>query len=188
MKRRVTWAQAWVTLRADDPAAVSALAVAQRTLAAGRGLTSLARHRLFELGGALPEREALEELLHRSSQFYNPHKETCVLRRRERDPAPVPAGCHAVLVTERDATRRPAAERWWAAVTGERVEVHEGVVWVPAFAPEVDAGRAAVELALVRDRAHGLLCNPNAQDHDVAAAVPLRWIGRSPEPPAGASG
>ncbi len=170
-------AQAWVRLRADDPEAVSALAVARRSLAAGRALEALDRWRVFELRGALPPKTELEELLHRSSQFYNPHKETCEVRASRRDPAPVAAGSCLVLVTERGGTRRAAAERWWSHVTGAEVEVREGVAWAMRFAEGTDAEAAAADLAVVRDRAHGLLCNPNAQDHrEAGAEVPMPWI------------
>jgi len=31
---------------------------------------------------------------------------------------------------------------------------------------------------VVRDRRHGLLCNPHAQDHRIAAGtIPLPWFG-----------
>jgi hypothetical protein len=177
MSARSPWAQAWVALRADDPEAVSALAVARRALAAGRGLLELRRHRLFELRGDLPGRVALEDLLHRSSQFYNPHKETCVVRLLARDPAPLPAGVVAVLVSDRGGERRPAAERWWAHVTGTPIEVREGVAWALRFADGVDAAAAAAGLVEVRDAANGLLCNPHAQVYrGPVAVVPLPWL------------
>jgi hypothetical protein len=174
-------AQVWIRLRADDPAAVSALAVARRSLAAGRGLVSLRRFRVFELRGRLPARAALEELLNRSSLFYNPHKEDPFLRTTAAGPAPVEAGEQAVLVFDRGDERRAAAERWWRQATGEAVEVREGVAWALRFAPGTDAPAAAADLAVLRDRAHGLLCNPNAQEHRLAAAgVPLPWLGPAP--------
>jgi hypothetical protein len=176
-----TTAQAWVRLRADDPAAVSALAVARRALGAGRGLESLRRFRLFELRGRLPARAALEELLHGSSLFYNPHKEDPFVRTTAAGPTPLEAGEQAVLVFERGDERRTAAERWWRQATGEAVEVREGVAWALRFEPGVDAAAAAAELAVLRDRAHGLLCNPNAQEHRLAGTeVPLPWLGAAP--------
>ncbi len=169
-------AQAWVELRSDDPAAVSALAVARARLAAGRTLASLRRLRLFELSGPLPAREELEALLHRSIQFYNPHKERCAVRASAGDPVPASSGEVLVRVAERDGGRRPAAERWWRHQTGESVEVRESVVWAMRFEGAGDPLAAARELALVTGRHQGLLCNPHAQTMDVAAgAVPLPW-------------
>ncbi len=174
-------AQAWVSLKADDPEAVSALAVARRTLAAGRALVALHRFRVFELRGELPPRSRLEDLLHRSTQFYNPHKEQCVVRTEASDPAPIQAEEQAVLVMEREAGRRAAPERWWLHVTGSGIEVREAVAWALRFEPDVDAAAAAADLAVLRDPAHGLLCNPAAQEHRLSGAdVPLPWLGAAP--------
>uniref|UniRef100_A0A832I1S9 Uncharacterized protein n=1 Tax=Eiseniibacteriota bacterium TaxID=2212470 RepID=A0A832I1S9_UNCEI len=157
-------AQAWILLHADDPEAVSALAVARAHLAAGRALAGLRRARLFELRGDLPGREELEDLLHRSTQFYNPHKERCLVRTSPEEPTPAAAGERILLVWERGGERRPAAERWWLHETGRRIEVREGVAWLLALEPGAPA-RAVEALAVVGDRAHGLLVNPHAQDH-----------------------
>jgi len=176
-RARAAVAQAWIRLRADDPAAVSALAVARRSLAAGRGLAALQRFRLIELSGPLPAREELAELLHRSSQFYNPNKEECRVRASAEEPAPLAPEEQAVLVSERGLERRSAAERWWSNVTGGPVEVREGVVWVLRFEEGVDAAAQAADLAVLRDRDHGLLCNPGAQEHRLSGAeVPLPWL------------
>ena len=175
-------AQAWVELKADDPAAVSALLVDRTRLAAGGEVSGLRRLRLFELRGRLPARSRLEALLHASTQFYNPHKERCVVRTAAREPAPVPVGTPVVIVTERGGERCVAAERWWLHETGDDIEVREGVAWVVELKAGVDA--AAVEdLVTVRDRRRGLLCNPRSQQARIATSkVPLPWIG----PPAGA--
>lgn len=157
-------AQAWVQLHADDPEAVSALAVARAHLAAGRALAGLRRARLFELRGDLPGREELEDLLHRSTQFYNPHKERCLVRMADGDPTPAAPGERIILVWERGGERRPAAERWWLHETGRRIDVREAVAWLVAGVPGAPAGTAEA-LADVGDRGHGLLVNPHAQDH-----------------------
>ena len=174
----VATVQAWIEPVSDDPEAVSALAVARTHLAAGRALRSLRRLRLFELTGALPARAGLEGMLHRSIQFYNPHKERCSVRVVAADPAPLAPGEQVVLVVERGEERRGAAERWWRHETGKEIEVREGVAWVMAFEGlETDPAGAAADLAVVRDRRHGLLCNPHAQEHRVAAGtIPLPWM------------
>jgi hypothetical protein len=170
-------AQAWVELNTSDPEAVSALRVARTHLIAGRRLTALRRLRLIELSGRLPDRAALEELLHRSTQFYNPHKERCSVRLGHEDAAPVPEGAAVVLVCERGSERRPAAERWWLHETGDALEVREGVAWVLSFEPGAPAAELAVELTTLHDRRHGLLANPHSQDAAVSGAVvPLPWI------------
>ncbi len=174
-------AQAWVSLTSDDPEAVSALAVARSRLAAGHELVGLRRLRLIELRGTLPNRPRLERLLHGSIQFYNPHKERCVVRTAARDAGPAVAGQHVVVVTERDGERRPAAERWWLHETGSRIEVREGVAWLVEFAP--GATPALDDLITVRDRHHGLLCNPRSQEARIASGrIPLPWISPPPEP------
>jgi len=173
-------AQLWVELLADDAEAESARAVAKDTLDAAAALRSLRRLRLFEVSGATDERNALEARLHRSTQFYNPHKERARLRVAAAEPSPRRADEHAVLVIERGATRRAAAERWWLHETGERVEVHEGVVWLLGFDDDGDVAARLRELVTVRDRAHGLLCNPHAQDAAIARdEAPLPWIERA---------
>jgi len=170
--------QAWIELRSADPEAVSALAVARAHLPAGRSLTSLRRLRLFELSGPLPLRAGIEKLLQGSIQFYNPHKERCAVRANEADPPPVAAGEQVVLVYERGEERRGAAERWWRHQTGRAIEVREGVAWVLGLAPDVtDPAALAEELTVLRDRRHGLLCNPHAQEYRIASdAVPLAWM------------
>lgn len=179
-RRREAVAQAWVFLNADDPEAVSALAVARAHLAAGAALAGLRRARLFELRGALPGRDDLEDLLHRSTQFYNPHKERCVVRDDPDEPAPVAADERVVLVWERGGERRAAAERWWLHETRRRIEVREGVAWLVRLAPGERPARVE-ELADVTGRRRGLLCNPHAQDHRVSGAdAPLPWW-ESPE-------
>jgi hypothetical protein len=176
-------AQAWIEPVADDPEATSALAVARERLPGGRALESLRRLRVFELRGALPDRAALEELLHRSIQFYNPAKERCTLRLDPREAAPLAAGEVGVLVLERGGERRPAAERWWKHETGTPAEIREGVAWALRLGAGARAEKAAEDLAILRDRGHGLLCNPHWQDARVAAGeVPLPWI--APAPPA----
>lgn len=181
-------AQAWVALKSDDPEAVSAVGVARRALEAGRGLLSLRRFRLFELRGELPERAQVEDLLHRSTQFYNPHKEHAVVRMEAGSAAPVEPDEQVVLVFERDGERKPAAERWWLHVTGLALEVREGVAWVLRFEAGVDAARAAADLAVLRGPAHGLLCNPHAQEHRLSgSAVPLPWMAPARRPGAGSA-
>jgi len=177
-KRGANVVQAWIELRSSDPEAVSALAVARAHLPSGRALTSLRRLRLFELSGQLPLRAGIEKLLQASIQFYNPHKERCVVRANEGDAPPVAAGEHAVLVYERGEERRGGAERWWRHETGRAIEVREGVAWVLGFAPGTnDPAAATQELTVLRDRRHGLLCNPHAQEYRIAAgAVPLPWM------------
>jgi hypothetical protein len=168
-------AQVWVSMKADDPEAISALAVARTRLAAGRELVALSRMRLIELRGSLPTRPRLERLLHGSIQFYNPHKERCLVRTTLRDASPASASQHVVVVTERGGERRLAAERWWLHETGSNIEVREGVAWLLEFA----AGALAPldDLITVRDRRHGLLCNPHSQDARTASGrLPLPWI------------
>jgi len=171
-------AQAWIELRADDPEAMSALAVARARLAAGASLEGLRRLRLFELRGALPGRGALEDLLHRSIQFYNPAKERCTVRLEPREAAPVAADEIAVLVFERGGERRAPAERWWHHETGQGAEVREGVAWALRLGGRAAAEETARDLAILRDRGHGLLCNPHWQEARIAVAeVPLPWFG-----------
>lgn len=175
-------AQAWIELATEDPEAVSALLAARGRLAAGREVKGLRRLRLIELRGALPTRPRIEKLLHESIQFYNPHKERCVVRTKPRDPLPVGAGERVVLVTERGGERRLAAERWWRHETGKDVEVREGTAWIVDVGADAGAADATLaDLASLRDRRHGLLCNPKCQDVRIAGAkVPLAWL--SPEP------
>jgi hypothetical protein len=170
-------AQAWIEAVADDPEATSALAVARERLAAGRSLVGLRRFRLFELTGPLPARDALEELFHRSTQFYNPHKERCAVR-IGKDAAPLGrADERLILVVDRDGARRAAAERWWRHETGREVEVREAVVWALEFASGAPADALADELAILRDRRHGLFCNPHAQRARTSGPqAPLPWI------------
>jgi hypothetical protein len=175
--------QAWIELVAADPEAVSALGVARAHLPAARRLTNLRRVRLIELTGPLPPVADVERLLHRSSQFYNPHKERCVVRAAPGDRPPLASGEHAVLVTERGGERHESAERWWRHETGAAVEVREGVAWILSFDVPERETRAAIEaLTVVQDRRTGLLCNPHAQNHAIAGAtIPLPWIpGASP--------
>jgi hypothetical protein len=177
MARKKPVSQAWVELRTEDPEALSALAVARRRLPGGARLCGVRRVRLIELDGPLPGRAEQEELLHRSTRFYNPHKERCVLRTVGRDPAPVDQDERVVLVWEREGERRPAAERWWRHETGEAIEVREGVAWVLRFEGGTTADQAA-ELAQLRDRRHGLFCNPHAQELRVAGdEIPIPWLG-----------
>ena len=169
--------QAWIELNTRDPEAVSALATARAHLDAGHSLRDLRRLRCIELRGPLPARAAVLEMLHRSTQFYNPYKERCTLRSSAAEAAPVSPGAQVVLVTERGAERRAAAERWWMHESGEKIEVFEGVAWVLAFESGTPAAEWAAELAVLRDRRRGLLCNPHSQDHRLSGAdVPLPWI------------
>lgn len=172
-------AQAWVSLRSEDPEAASAFGVARERLAAARSLCELRRYRVFELRGALPATERLESLLHRSTQFYNPGKERCRVRRDTDECSPVRAGDVVALVAERGGDRRTAAERWWRHETGERIEVREGVAWVMRFEPAAGSEALAAELAIARGRDAGLFCNPNSQVVDVVAGPPPieRWPG-----------
>jgi hypothetical protein len=169
--------QAWVMPTSHDPESASALAVARARLAAGARLASVRRARVFELTGALPARAEVEALLHASTQFYNPHKERCVLRDDAADAPPVAAGEGVVLVSERGLERRAAAERWWRHRTGRAVEVREGTAWVLGFAAGEDVVAAASSLAVARDRENGLFANPHAQEARVSGpAVPLPWL------------
>jgi hypothetical protein len=177
------WAQAWIELGSEDPEAMSALAVARERLAAARRLAGLRRLRLFELHGALPAAAAIEDLVHRSTWFYNPHKERCRVRTTARPPLEAAAAEQAVLVVERGGARRPAAERWWRHETGAVIEVCGATVWLLRFEPGEDAAAAARALAVLEGRARGLLCHPGAQDHAIAAAseIPLPWIASAAE-------
>lgn len=170
-------AHAWIALRAEDPEAASAFGVARERLAAAAPLRSLRRFRVFELRGALPGAAELEDLLHRSTQFYNPSKERCTVRRDDAAPSPVGADEAVVLVVERGGDRRAAAERWWRHETGAKLEVREGVAWVLRFEPGADVAALAAELAVARDRATGLFCNPHAQEAEVVTGPPPleRW-------------
>lgn len=185
-RKAVQPVQAWVTLAADDPEAVSALGVARHRLAAGAALESLRRLRLFELSGRMPGALEIAERLHGSTQFYNPHKESCVVRVDQATAAPLGPGEWLVLVVERGGDRRPAAERWWLHETGQKIEVREGVAWALRFARSAGAEAAARALADLEDRAHGLLANPHSQDAVVMGSdVPLPvWnrFARSPHP------
>lgn len=169
--------QAWVVLLADDPEALSALAVARERLAAARHLTGMRRMRVFELAGPLPEVRDQEDLLHRSTQFYNPHKERCTVRSRAADPAPVEPTERVVLISERGGERRRAAERWWLHETGRSIEVREAVAWALAFEPPADEAAAVRELVMLKDRRHGLLCNPYSQEARIAVdSIPFPWL------------
>jgi hypothetical protein len=172
-------AQAFVELLSDDPEAVTAEAVARERLAAGGRLKSLRRIRFFEIRGPLPGRADLEELLHRSTQFYNPAKERCRVRIAVDDATPFDPGEPVALVAERGAERRAAAERWWRHETGSRVQVREGLVWAMRFEPGTQgSAELSLELTELHDRAHGLLCNPHAQSCRIAEGPPpLPWFG-----------
>ncbi len=177
-----TMVQAFIELRSEDAEAESARGVARARLAAARGLTSLRRVRVFELTGVLPEPSEVAALLHRSTRFYNPAKERCTVRATEQERAPFRAEEHLVLVVDRGLERRTAAERWWKHETGQKVEVREALVWALGFENGVDAAAMTEALAVVRDRAHGLLSNPHFQDASLAqgALPPWPWIKARP--------
>lgn len=175
-------AQAYVQPLADDPEGLSAFAVARDRLAAGARLVSLRRVRLFELRGRLPGRAGLEDLLHRSTQFYNPAKERCLVRAAAEEGVPFEPDEQLALVAPRGAERRGAAERWWRHETGAGVQVREGIAWAMRFEPGAPAATLARELTELRDRAHGLLCNPHAQTWRMAEGrPPLPWFGAAAE-------
>ena len=174
-------AQAWIESIADDPEAVSAFAVARRTLEAGASLAGLRRMRLIEIEGVLPDAGALAARLHDSTRFYNPNKERCHLRVEDASPAPLAAGEAAALVFDRDGEERVASERWWKRVTGSAAKVREGTAWIASATPGHSALDVLAALLEVRDARHGLLCNPHAQESRGPATVPpLRWFASRP--------
>ena len=179
--RRRAVAQAWIEAIAEDPAAVSALAVARRVLAGGEDLRALRRVRLIEIEGALPDAQELALRLHDSTRFYNPHKERCAVRRQGGDASPLAAGERAVLVFDRDGERRPAAERWWKRVTGDTVRVREGTAWVGEAASGARRDALLAGLLPVAGLGSGLLCNAHAQEFRCAeGTVPLPWFSSPP--------
>lgn len=181
--------QAWIELLADDPEALSALAVARERISAARHLIGLRRLRVLELSGALPDRDEQETLLHRSIQFYNPNKERCTLRLDPDEPAPLRAGEQVALVTERGGERRTAAERWWRLVTNHAVEVREGTAWAMMFEKGHDAAALAREIVVLRDRRHGLLCNPISQEaRFVETEVPIPFMKKPGRTKSGGAG
>lgn len=180
MSRGPTMVQTYVELRAEDPEATSALGVARERLAAGKRLRALRRVRVFEITGELPDRARVEDLLHRSTRFYNPAKERATVRVSAADSAPFETDEELVLVVDRGLERRAAAERWWRHETGSKVEVREGTVWALRFDPGEDPSRAAASLAVVTNRAHGLLSNPHFQDwrSGGGGSPPWPWLAR----------
>jgi hypothetical protein len=169
--------QVWVEAIADDPEALSAFEVARRTLPPALRPKALRRMRLIEIAGVTGTSEELRARLHQSTQFYNPHKERCHLREAVEEGTPAAEEERLVLIHERGAERRTAAERWWRHATGDAVRVREALVWL--VTPEVEESGDALlaELVDVKDRRHGLLCNPNSQDRALGTgAVPLPWI------------
>jgi len=175
-------AQAWVEIPSGDPEAISARTVARARLAEGADLAEVRRMRLFELAGSLPARAELESLLHRSTWFYNPHKERCTLRLAAQDPVPLSAGEIAVLVLERGGERRAAAERWWRHETGEEATIREAVIWVLRYERPEGAEQRARTLAALRGPGQGLLCNPNSQAFALGEGhIPCDWIRRTVE-------
>lgn len=175
-------AQAWIESFADDPEAVSALAVARERLTAGRSLRKLRRITLFELSGPLVGPDDLAGLLHRSRQFYNPNKQRCTVRTSRDSVAIVGPNERLLLVHDADGARRVPAERWWRHETGDEIEVREAVVWSLDFAAEAGETAGLVEeLAVLRSRRHGLFCNPHAQRFAISGAEPpLPWIKAGP--------
>ena len=173
--------QAWITPRADDPEAVSALGVAR---AADARLDGLRRIRLVEISGTQRDAAAAERLLHASTQVYNPHKERCVIRSTSPATVSTSRGIARVAVWERGGERRAAAERWWLHETDESVEVREATLWeLTATTSEVANGIRA-ELTLLRDARHGLLCNPWSQEYRALEVDdPLPWIVTPANPP-----
>ena len=177
-----TTVQAFIELRSEDAEAESARSVTRARLEAGRGLVTLRRVRMFELTGVLPGSAELADLLHRSTRFYNPAKERCTVRDSAGDPAPFRDHEQLVRVVDRGLDRRAAAERWWKHETGSRVEVREALVWALGFEPGVDAAAMTRSLAVLEDRAHGILSNPHFQDASEAqgALPPWPWIKARP--------
>jgi hypothetical protein len=179
-RRRSATCQAWIELLNDDPEAVSALSVARLRLDAARRLRRLRRLRLLELRGSLPSRSDQEDLLHRSIQFYNPHKERCTIRNTSRDPVPMLEDERVVLVAERDGERRAGAERWWLHETGKEIEVHEGVAWVLSFDGEARVDECVRDLVTLSGRRCGLLHNPHSQRALIASGrVPIPWLSET---------
>jgi len=169
--------QAWIEPRSDDPEALSAWSVARARLSGARGLAELRRARLVEIRGSRRAAVQAAELLHASTQFYNPHKERCTLRTSAGDPVPAAADARLLRVRDVAGDRRPAAERWWRHETGEEVEVREATVWMLRVEPGADAAACAEALGVVRDARHGLLCNRWSQTLRVSAVPPpLPWI------------
>ena len=170
-------AQAWIETIAQDPAAVSALVIARRTLAGVGDLRSLRRVRLIEIEGRLPDAITLAARLHDSTRFYNPHKERCTVRRLRTDATPLEPTERAALVFDREGERRPASERWWKRVTGDTVRVREGTVWIAGAASADETGAALNMLMPGPGFGQGLLCNANAQEFRRAdSTVPLPWF------------
>jgi hypothetical protein len=90
----------------------------------------------------------------------------------------VPAKHPVVVVTERGGERCMAAERWWFHETRRDIEVRQGTAWVLEF--DSEALPVVDELVTLRDRRHGLLCNPRSQDARTALdRIPFPWL--SPE-------
>ena len=100
------------------------------------------------------------------------------MRLEPRETAPLAADEIAVLVFERGGERRPPAERWWQHETGQSAEVREGVAWVLRLGAGASAEETARDLAILRDRRRGLLCNPHWQEARIAVGeIPLPWLG-----------
>jgi hypothetical protein len=55
------------------------------------------------------------------------------------------------------------------------------VAWALRLVPRARAEETAADLAVLRGREHGLLCNPHWQDARVAAGeIPLPWFAERP--------
>ena len=155
-------------------------------------LLALARHRLwrFELGGALPVREAAGRLLaaevERSADFYNPNKERLTwldaeaLGEGEPLAAPVstpqalaapggPVWLLGLWVTDEGGEAPTLARRTAAGLAGAGLALtglRTGCYWeLSLAAADADVARAlAADLAISRGRHEGLLLNPHYQE------------------------
>lgn len=119
---------------------------------------------------------ALERAALRAGRYVNGNRDTCTWIAGAPLAPPVPGDGVPVDVWVYDGDGRdPVALAYFRSQAGAAVrDVRRGTrwrLWIRAASPEA-AREVASDLAWTRSRAHGLLCNPQAQTAEILPAVP----------------
>jgi hypothetical protein len=171
-----------VQRRGIDPAAETCAHALRDLLAAPVSYVERGELWRFESGevphGSIEElQQRLRDAACRAGRYVNLNRDECGWMQAARPyPDAAPAGAFAVDIWVRDGDGRDAAAlAWFRSQAHHGLEdLRRGILWrlvLPAH-DAAAAREAALELAVTRARAHGLLANPHAQTAEIVAVVP----------------